>query len=81
LQDPPKFTQIGIFGLKIYHLANLLKSGHKAESMENFQLAVASECHPGTEVKMLKIFFKYLSNFRKMSFYFKKLLFCAKIDS
>jgi hypothetical protein len=24
LQDPPKFTQIGIFGLKIYHLATLL---------------------------------------------------------
>jgi hypothetical protein len=26
LQDPPKFTQIGIFGLKIYHLATLLRS-------------------------------------------------------
>jgi hypothetical protein len=25
LQDLPKFTQIGIFGLKIYHLATLLK--------------------------------------------------------
>jgi hypothetical protein len=24
LQDPPKFTQNGIFGLKIYHLATLL---------------------------------------------------------
>jgi hypothetical protein len=23
LQDPPKFTQIGIFGLKIYHLATV----------------------------------------------------------
>jgi hypothetical protein len=23
LQDPPKFTQIGILGLKIYHLATL----------------------------------------------------------
>jgi hypothetical protein len=23
LQDPPKFTQIGIFGLKVYHLATL----------------------------------------------------------
>jgi hypothetical protein len=23
LQDPPKFTRIGIFGLKIYHLATL----------------------------------------------------------
>jgi hypothetical protein len=23
LQGPPKFTQIGIFGLKIYHLATL----------------------------------------------------------
>jgi hypothetical protein len=26
LQGPPKFTQIGIFGLKIYHLATLDKS-------------------------------------------------------
>jgi hypothetical protein len=24
LQDPTKFTQIGIFGLKIYHLATLI---------------------------------------------------------
>jgi hypothetical protein len=23
LKDPPKFTQIGIFGLKVYHLATL----------------------------------------------------------
>jgi hypothetical protein len=26
LQDPPKFTQIGIFGMKVYHLATLLPS-------------------------------------------------------
>jgi hypothetical protein len=26
LQDPPKFTQIGIFGLKIYHLATLINT-------------------------------------------------------
>jgi hypothetical protein len=26
LQDPPKFTQIGIFGLKLCHLATLLTS-------------------------------------------------------
>jgi hypothetical protein len=25
LQDPPKFIQIGIFGLKKCHLANLIK--------------------------------------------------------
>jgi hypothetical protein len=25
-QGPPKFTQIGIFGLKIYHLATLLET-------------------------------------------------------
>jgi hypothetical protein len=32
LQDPPKFTQIGIFGLKIYHLATLLDmSRHLSE--------------------------------------------------
>jgi hypothetical protein len=27
LQDLPKFTQIGIFGFKIYHLATLVESG------------------------------------------------------
>jgi hypothetical protein len=27
LQDPPKFTQIGIFGLKTNHLATLSVSG------------------------------------------------------
>jgi hypothetical protein len=27
LQDTPKFTQIDIFGLKIFHLATLLLSG------------------------------------------------------
>jgi hypothetical protein len=40
LQDPPKFTQIGIFGLKICHLATLvlikdhlfLKGDEKKES-------------------------------------------------
>jgi hypothetical protein len=26
MQDPPKFTQIGIFGLKINHLATLLSA-------------------------------------------------------
>jgi hypothetical protein len=26
LQDPPKFTQIAIFGLKIYHLATLIET-------------------------------------------------------
>jgi hypothetical protein len=26
LQDPPKFTQIGIFGLKVYHLATQYQS-------------------------------------------------------
>jgi hypothetical protein len=29
LQDPPKFTQIRIFGLKIYHLATLVPDGGK----------------------------------------------------
>jgi hypothetical protein len=28
LQDPPKFTQIRIFGLKIYHLATLVSVKH-----------------------------------------------------
>jgi hypothetical protein len=26
-QGPPKFTKIGIFGMKIYHLASLVDSG------------------------------------------------------
>jgi hypothetical protein len=29
LQDPPKFTQIEIFGLKIYHLATLAATRKK----------------------------------------------------
>jgi hypothetical protein len=36
LQDPPKFTQLGIFGLKIYHLATLAWSS-----------GVVSACHRG----------------------------------
>jgi hypothetical protein len=32
LQDPPKFTEIGIFGLKIYHLATLAASGTRPAS-------------------------------------------------
>jgi hypothetical protein len=31
LQDPPKFTQIGILGLKIYHLASLVEVHKKEE--------------------------------------------------
>jgi hypothetical protein len=31
LQDPPKFTKSGIFGLKIFHLATLLSSTHAAK--------------------------------------------------
>jgi hypothetical protein len=31
LQDPPKRTQIGIFGLKIYHLATLILNTHQAK--------------------------------------------------
>jgi hypothetical protein len=38
IKDPPKFTQIWIFGLKIYHLATLRssfsKSGAKQKSRE-----------------------------------------------
>jgi hypothetical protein len=32
LQDPPKFTQIGIIDLKTNHLANLLCGGTKLEN-------------------------------------------------
>jgi hypothetical protein len=40
LQDPPKFTQIGIFGLRIYHLATPYSVGAllgKCKSMLLFQ--------------------------------------------
>jgi hypothetical protein len=33
LQDPPKFTQTGIFGLKIYHLATLVANGVPSERL------------------------------------------------
>jgi hypothetical protein len=38
LQDPPKFTQIGIFGLKLFHLATLVlnwsrKGRHEKEPL------------------------------------------------
>jgi hypothetical protein len=33
LQDPPKFTQIGIFGLKTNHLATLPKSGKNGQKV------------------------------------------------
>jgi hypothetical protein len=35
LQDPPKFTQIGIFGMKVYHLATLLPSWSSAKKLVN----------------------------------------------
>jgi hypothetical protein len=37
LKDPPKFTLIGIFGLKIYHLATLIPSARGSLFvLENF---------------------------------------------
>jgi hypothetical protein len=33
LQDPPKFTKIWIFGLKIYHLATLLETQRQTQKM------------------------------------------------
>jgi hypothetical protein len=35
-QDPPKFTQIGIFGLKICHLATLVVSRITIQRVETF---------------------------------------------
>jgi hypothetical protein len=34
VQDPPKFTQIRIFGLKIYHLATLVESRSRSYDRE-----------------------------------------------
>jgi hypothetical protein len=36
LQDPPKFTQIGIFGLKMYHLATLVRDDFEWKSVFSF---------------------------------------------
>jgi hypothetical protein len=37
LQDPPKFIQIGIFGLKTCHLATLMGSGTMPPQFFSFQ--------------------------------------------
>jgi hypothetical protein len=34
LPGPPKFTQIAIFGLKIYHLATLVQSGGQSKTIK-----------------------------------------------
>jgi hypothetical protein len=36
-QDPAKFTQIGIFGLKIFHLAALLGTVSSKETILHFR--------------------------------------------
>jgi hypothetical protein len=59
LQDPPKFTPIGIFGLKIYHLATMpeklgdkkRKKGHERNpglllEMDRFRKPSALQRHP-----------------------------------
>jgi hypothetical protein len=38
LQDPPKFIQIGIFGLKLYHLATLIALGTAGQPRTYVQL-------------------------------------------
>jgi hypothetical protein len=38
LQDHPKFTQIAIFGLKIYHLATLSSTPVGTTELENKKL-------------------------------------------
>jgi hypothetical protein len=59
LQDPPKFTQIWIFGLKIYHLATLLRT-------RSFSTRVRT-LRPGVDV-MITIF----CDFRKKIGVFNK---------
>jgi hypothetical protein len=39
LQDPPKFTKIGIFGLKINHLATLFPSRTKVSGKRNVRFS------------------------------------------
>jgi hypothetical protein len=48
LQDPTKFTQIGIFGLKIYHLATLIERTKLFHGPKNFQPQI-SDTNPNTE--------------------------------
>jgi hypothetical protein len=42
LHGPPKFTQIGIFGLKIYHLATLVAGRSQKISVGAFPLACST---------------------------------------
>jgi hypothetical protein len=51
LQDPPKFTQIGIFGLKTNHLATLLSV---ASDFHNSELRLLSAAKfPALEMSKL----------------------------
>jgi hypothetical protein len=75
LQDPPKFTQIGIFGLKIYHLAILhhmsIKKFHSYGG-ETFtfnrndrgcQIKTKIPIWEGLVVEAVGIFYSHLVNF------------------
>jgi hypothetical protein len=46
LQDPPKFTQIGIFGLKINHLATLVGEAHPLPSERSTSVTRLGEISP-----------------------------------
>jgi hypothetical protein len=52
LQDTPKYTQIGIFGLKIYHLATLVGTrwvfaSHYFHRQKGFYLHSRQSCQKG----------------------------------
>jgi hypothetical protein len=43
LEDPPKFTQTGIFGLKTHHLATPIQARSRPTSLDNIQIGFAKK--------------------------------------
>jgi hypothetical protein len=55
LQDPPKFTQTGILGLKMCHLATLFQSPDlQRPAGHHHRVAADGELHPVHEVERLR---------------------------
>jgi hypothetical protein len=54
LQDPPKFTQIGIFGLKIYHLAALVERAKREKDECSFVLTTFASVRIKVEAKKIR---------------------------
>jgi hypothetical protein len=75
LQDPPKFTQIGIFGLKICHLATLRWTDKKAAQLTYLDICEIEKRggrrrKVGNENEGLETFFTALKRKRLLCFFF-----------